>query len=250
MEATKATKSNHNARSKIQAGDTVSCGSGVSVFALSISGLVHEAVFLMFGFVSMVHSDFTAPARLQMKRGESIYSTPAVFIASAPQEVKQPLAHKESEAPPTLPELPVVKTPEAPEITAETPELPPPQPIEYEPAITQQSVHTKQPQQTVSAAPASAKDSGVTRGAEPIQDILPEYPPASVRSGEEGVVLLCVEVLASGQPARIKLLQSSSYDRLDRAAMAAVRRTRFLPAMEQGKPVDTWVTIPFRFRLK
>jgi len=139
---------------------------------------------------------------------------------------------------PTEPSTPVVEsaTPDPEPVSeaaeAETPA--PPEPVTEPP--------TPEP-----ATPAPA---GVTRGAEPLAEIHPTYPPASIRRGEEGSVLLRVEVLADGRAGRMELVRSSGHDRLDRAACDAVRTARFLPALANGRPVIAWVTIPFQFRLQ
>jgi protein TonB len=77
----------------------------------------------------------------------------------------------------------------------------------------------------------------------------PRYPEASRKNGEEGLVLLTVEVSASGRPMSVTLAQSSGHERLDRAALEAVRRWAFEPARLGPLPVDSTVQVPVRFRL-
>lgn len=95
-------------------------------------------------------------------------------------------------------------------------------------------------------APARA---GVRTGAEALDLPAPEYPDESRRLGEEGLVLLEVEVLADGRAGRIRILQASDYPRLAEAAVAAVRQAWFRPAMVDGAAVRSLVEIPVRFRL-
>jgi len=77
----------------------------------------------------------------------------------------------------------------------------------------------------------------------------PEYPPRSRRLGEEGVVLLEVEVLPDGRAGRVRILQAPPYPRLVDAAIEAVRKAEFKPTMARGLPVSAMIEIPIRFRL-
>lgn len=65
----------------------------------------------------------------------------------------------------------------------------------------------------------------------------PVYPLLSRRLGEQGHVLLSLQVLADGALGQVRLKQSSGYRRLDDAAMAAVRTWTFLPARQNGVAV-------------
>lgn len=75
----------------------------------------------------------------------------------------------------------------------------------------------------------------------------PNYPPAALRRGESGSVVVRVDVDAAGRPAAVTLVQRSGSRDLDRAASEAVRRWRFTPAMSNGQPVPGSVEVPFDF---
>jgi protein TonB len=77
----------------------------------------------------------------------------------------------------------------------------------------------------------------------------PDYPIASQRRREEGVVVLSVAVDASGTPTSMSIKQSSGYPLLDRAALDAVRRWTFEPARSGGVPMFSQVAVPVRFSL-
>jgi protein TonB len=77
----------------------------------------------------------------------------------------------------------------------------------------------------------------------------PEYPIASRRRREEGVVMVKVTVEANGAPSAISLAASSGYPLLDAAALDAVRRWTFDPARAAGVPVPSLVNVPVRFSL-
>lgn len=78
----------------------------------------------------------------------------------------------------------------------------------------------------------------------------PTYPPLSRRLGEQGRVLIRVYVDPNGEPAQVKLRQSSGHRRLDAAAEAAVRRWRFIPARRGQEPVGAWILVPIAFKLR
>jgi protein TonB len=77
----------------------------------------------------------------------------------------------------------------------------------------------------------------------------PDYPWLSRRRGEEGRVVLRVTVDAEGSAAVVEVAASSGHDRLDRAALAAVRRWRFAPARQGGKAIPGTVAVLVTFRL-
>ncbi|MBI2732164.1 MAG: energy transducer TonB [Aquabacterium sp.] len=78
----------------------------------------------------------------------------------------------------------------------------------------------------------------------------PAYPPISRREREQGKVLLRVYVDASGAAGKVELGTSSGHERLDKAALAAVSRWRFVPARHGAEAVAAWVTVPIIFSLK
>jgi protein TonB len=63
-------------------------------------------------------------------------------------------------------------------------------------------------------------------------------------------VLLEVLVNREGEVEDLRVLQSSGFQVLDRAAAAAVRKWGFEPGRKGDIAVDMWVKVPIRFRLK
>jgi protein TonB len=63
-------------------------------------------------------------------------------------------------------------------------------------------------------------------------------------------VLLRIHVGPDGEPQAIDLVQGSGARELDRAAVEAVRRWRFAPAMRGGQPVAASVQVPITFNLE
>lgn len=78
----------------------------------------------------------------------------------------------------------------------------------------------------------------------------PEYPREARRAGWEGTTLLKVHVDRRGESDRITVDRTSGFDLLDDAAVKAVRRWKFHPARNRGKPVASWVKVPVVFKLK
>jgi len=78
----------------------------------------------------------------------------------------------------------------------------------------------------------------------------PEYPSLSRRLREQGLVKLRVHVTEQGRAGEVMLHKSSGYERLDKAALDAVRNWRFRPAQRAGTPVAAWVVVPIRFELQ
>lgn len=72
------------------------------------------------------------------------------------------------------------------------------------------------------------------------------YPQAALRSGQEGTVELAVTVLADGGVGEVTVLASAG-QAFDDAAVAAVRRWRFVPAKRGESPVAARLRIPFVF---
>ncbi|MBT8041895.1 MAG: energy transducer TonB [Pontiella sp.] len=78
---------------------------------------------------------------------------------------------------------------------------------------------------------------------------MPPYPRVSRRRGEEGTVILAIEVLANGKAGGVKVIESSGYRRLDKAAVNAAKEAAYQPAISRGRDVDSILTQPFVFEL-
>jgi len=78
---------------------------------------------------------------------------------------------------------------------------------------------------------------------------VPEYPRASQRRGEQGRVLVRVTISPEGRVVDARIQSSSGHDRLDNAALKAVRTARFKPYTENGRAYPAMADIPFDFVL-
>lgn len=77
----------------------------------------------------------------------------------------------------------------------------------------------------------------------------PRYPPHSRRMGEEGSVVLRVELDEHGTVSMARVSTSSGFTRLDEAALAAVRNWHCQPAIRDGQPMRATALQPFNFIL-
>jgi protein TonB len=75
------------------------------------------------------------------------------------------------------------------------------------------------------------------------------YPDASRRLGESGQVMLRVLVDEHGLATEVHVARSSGFNRLDQAAVRAIREARFRPYAEAGVARPFWVNTPFAFNL-
>jgi protein TonB len=86
--------------------------------------------------------------------------------------------------------------------------------------------------------------------AEYLNNPAPNYPSISRRLGEEGLVLLHVQVTEDGTADSVALQTSSGSDRLDQAALEAVKKWQFVPAKRGEQSVSASVVVPVRFSIE
>lgn len=110
---------------------------------------------------------------------------------------------------------------------------------------------------TSAAAPSGGKMSGGGNARSGIASpgilakVDPVYPAIARQTGQQGTVLLKIEILANGHPGRISIVRSTNYPLLDEAAVAAVRRWQFIPAkdLSSGQAIVCTITLPVSFLL-
>ena len=141
---------------------------------------------------------------------------------AAPTKVPKPAPEP---APAAAPAAPVVVATPTPNPASEAPVAPPAPPAP--------PVHTG----------ASIPASYAATNRPPVQ------PPRSIRNGEEGTVMLRVQVRADGSAGEVQIAQSSGFPMLDDAAKSAVQNWRFHPATLDGKPITEWFRVPINFKL-
>lgn len=75
------------------------------------------------------------------------------------------------------------------------------------------------------------------------------YPEMARKSGVEGQVIVRVLVGKDGRVKQTKVQYSES-SMLDQAAIDAVKKAVFTPAIQNKQPITCWVSIPIKFRLR
>ena len=81
-----------------------------------------------------------------------------------------------------------------------------------------------------------------------IRDVAPVYPRESLQAGDEGWIILELNVTDLGAVGDVRIL-GSSCKRLDGAALTAVRQWRYDPIRVNGKPMPFVVGVQIPFRL-
>lgn len=97
---------------------------------------------------------------------------------------------------------------------------------------------------------SSAGRAGVASGTDVASIPQPIYPKESRRRGEQGTVLLEVEIKSDGSIGQIKVLEHPGHDRLVNAAIEAIKKARIEPALDEGRPIASTVRVPFNFVLR
>jgi protein TonB len=162
-------------------------------------------------------------------RGSTPQQTPQVATHSARSTRTRPVDLEKPEAP----------QPAAAPITKQ----PPPQPDAAEPDRAEQnrdSVASRQSSgQLLQRLPRK-----LPRNPQPI------YPADAWRLGREGRVVLYVRVDIQGRVRDARVRSSSGTRSLDQAALEAVRRWKFRPALRGHRPVEQAVLVPVSFRIE
>jgi TonB family protein len=82
-----------------------------------------------------------------------------------------------------------------------------------------------------------------------VWDRKPDYPVTALNEKAEGLVETKLYVDKQGVVSRVEITQSSGRQDLDNAALEAAKQYKFKPARLNGTPVNTWVIVPFQFRM-
>ncbi len=99
---------------------------------------------------------------------------------------------------------------------------------------------TASPAPATTQLPSSLADHADTQYRHPL-------PAISTRLGEQGRVLVRVQVGTDGKALQVQLLKSSGFVRLDENALATVARWRFKPGTLGGVPEAMWVEQPVNY---
>jgi protein TonB len=169
--------------------------------------------------------------------------------------------------PPSLSQL------EKPQVVVAVPEVAPPsvgvpKPVPDEEVVEVEFATQRQLEQTVPAADAKSGDVTINIPEEEllpgygefvavevqpqvINKVPPTYPDLARRAGVEGTVYLDLLVDKEGKVRDVKILKpSGSNVGFEEAAKEAVKKWTFSPAIQNGKPIAVWMTLPVKFQVK
>lgn len=76
-----------------------------------------------------------------------------------------------------------------------------------------------------------------------------EYPEIARVSGVEGVTILYLLIDENGEIQNVKIAKSMGFDVCDQAAIEAVKKVKWKPAMQRDTPVKVWFGVPIAFQL-
>lgn len=99
------------------------------------------------------------------------------------------------------------------------------------------------------AAPVTSANSPLQSAAQVIERHPPIYPETAIENGIEGLVLLQLEIEENGRPKNIELQDQNVNPMLAEAAIDTVSQWTFRPALLNGEPVSSQLTVPVRFQL-
>lgn len=184
---------------------------------------------------------------------------PSPTLASNPQPVKESTPSKEipkqqAKNEKKQPEVKPVPQVEKPIHTASTQPTTTTQPTNNKPPAAQPPAvtSTQQPAQqptTTTSTPAPMPFVAIENPPEVIRREPAKYPEIAIKMGIQGRVTVEVTVDAQGKPIQTKVVKSSS-DVFNDAAVEAVMKYTFKPAMQSTGPVPAKIYIPIDFRLK
>lgn len=84
---------------------------------------------------------------------------------------------------------------------------------------------------------------------EMIHEVKPEYPRLARQAGIEGTVWVKALVSKSGDVIKAQIGKSAGTASLDEAALAVAKENKFKPGIQNGRPINVWVTYKVSFSL-
>jgi len=78
----------------------------------------------------------------------------------------------------------------------------------------------------------------------------PEWPKSSLRNEETGTVTLSFLIGTDGHVADSKVIKSSGFRDLDKAALNGIGKCRFKPGLTDGKPTEAWMQMQYVWTLE
>jgi protein TonB len=166
------------------------------------------------------------------------------------EEVKPP-PPKEIPPPPPPPEMKAPPPPFIPPVEVQVQQPPPPQNVIANTSAVKPT--TTELQRTAPPAPPAPPAQGVSRVAA-VADFntcaKPEWPKSSLRNEETGTVTLQFLIGVDGRVADSKIVKSSGFRDLDKAAVTGISKCKFKPGSVDGKPEQAWMQMQYVWTLE
>lgn len=223
------------------------------VLALAVSLAIHALLAAALLGYSSLASGPEVLAELDLSSVELSFAEEEAETPPMPAETSAPTAPvpppRAEERPPEpepperiLPPDPAavrLREPEEPVAEMKPPPRPPERKAPPEPAVQASAPSRPAPRQAHVDAPPRPK-----------RTIRPHYPQGARQRGEEGRVVLEIEVGADGTCASVRVVTSCGFKELDAAAAKAARAAQFTPARSGGAPVASTARLALDFRLR
>jgi periplasmic protein TonB len=169
------------------------------------------------------------------------------------EEVKPP-APKDLPPPPPPPEMKAPPPPFIPPVEVNVQQPPPPATVMAS-RTTEKPVSTELQRvlpapPTAPAATAPAKSVHVPAVADFSTCAKPEWPKSSLRNEETGTVTLSFLIGLDGRVADSKIVKSSGFRDLDKAAVGGISKCKFKPGMTDGRPEQAWMQMQYVWTLE
>ncbi|HEX7319884.1 MAG TPA: TonB family protein [bacterium] len=82
-----------------------------------------------------------------------------------------------------------------------------------------------------------------------IRQPMPNYPEMARKCGIEGKAMVKALIDIDGSVIETVIAETSGNESLDEAALAAMKKAKYKPAMRKNKPVQIWIGVPINFIL-
>jgi protein TonB len=198
--------------------------------ALAVIAALHLLLVMMLDVAGVLPVKRAASELKVMQLSAEMAPPPPVVKAELPKQAPEPQQR-----------VPTQRQPEVPQLDA-----PPPIVATPAPAPVQVAAAAPPPPAPVTTGPVRVSD----LDAKAVTVIAPKYPIESRRKREQGTVVLAVSVTPAGSVGEVRIARSSGFERLDKAALDAVRRWRWSPTMRDGVPVEVRGTVDIPFILQ
>ena len=169
------------------------------------------------------------------------------------EEVKPP-PPKEVPPPPPPPEMKAPPPPFIPPVEVNVQQPPPVQNVIQNATTAKPATNVltppAPPANPAPPAPANPNPVRVAAVADFNTCAKPEWPKASLRNEETGTVTLSFLIGTDGRVADSKIVKSSGFRDLDKAAVAGISRCKFKPGLTDGKPEQAWMQMQYVWTLE